>query len=994
MIAGGALELEFERKYKIRLSSGRVLGPIGLDIIARLVLRSQINGREMARDYPIGEWKDINQIPEIAEMLIAKIQGKLIQVRVVNGAPAETQILEQLQVEPEKTKILTVVLPPVEEVVLKTVTPSQTVTPSKTVFDNERTELIQGVEELTESQIATIERKISEEKTILFQREAIPERSSSDRKRSIPGRRRLGVSDWIRVILLSAGLFYFGNEYFGDVPQSKDMEVIRPDLVRPELPIEEKVSDPVKSEKYFKQGVLSYNQDTISGYRKAVDLLQEAVRFDANNIRALAVLASSYLNLIDASNKDERFFLVINQLIALSKAKNVDLVESVIADVEYSLAIGRAEAAQVRIDAYSRKYSDFPKKMYFYISQAFFARGDSHRAARFLTGYDESPVFSPKVYFLRSEVAEALGDLEASAGELVQGIKSFPGHSKSYLRLAELMLKKGKIRETGPLVGFILKPEKILALSSKDTARAYWMQSTVQQLDSRFDEALFSIERAVKLDPEVPDYLLELYSLRAKMGDNIGSVKRDARMYLAMSEGEKLSKEGKYTEAIAKIMDSRDSNSKSHLPWVKLGDLFLKLRDVNNARANYAIAAEKAPESLSVWSKYIQSLILSYEFERAEAGISRFRQLNGNKSILDRLTGDVYSKQGRFEEAKVYYRQAMSRSQIDHGVYASFARALFETGNYKDSTLFYSLGLRFDPTQTELIIGSAKAVAASESVDRAIVILQDELKRTPSVKAEILTAIAELQIQKGEWALAQQYLDQAMNADPDFPYSWKVQGDVHSNRLTYDKDATRKALEAYQAYSDRNQSDPSGYISRYRIFVKQRSFTAAAQELTKVFALFPKYPMLNYYQGALFGVLGDHQKAIEHLKREISNNPRSIDSLVMLGREMMSECEKTREPCNPTGAIAELNKAISIVPGIAAPRIWAGYGYFLLKNYSAAIALYRSALSLDPGNPLIHRKLADALRESGNTSEARKFYKSYLEADPEASDKAQVRSFL
>src|SRR3990167_6362432 len=68
-------------KYKIKLSSGRILGPIDLGRIRTFVLNNHIVGTETAREHPDGEWKNINQFPEIASLLLAHAEGRLDKER-------------------------------------------------------------------------------------------------------------------------------------------------------------------------------------------------------------------------------------------------------------------------------------------------------------------------------------------------------------------------------------------------------------------------------------------------------------------------------------------------------------------------------------------------------------------------------------------------------------------------------------------------------------------------------------------------------------------------------------------------------------------------------------------------------------------------------------------------------------------------------------------------------------------------------------------------
>ena len=62
-----------ERHFKVKLTSGRVLGPLDLDRIRLLVAKKQITGVELARPHPQGEWQDINQFPELASILVEAV---------------------------------------------------------------------------------------------------------------------------------------------------------------------------------------------------------------------------------------------------------------------------------------------------------------------------------------------------------------------------------------------------------------------------------------------------------------------------------------------------------------------------------------------------------------------------------------------------------------------------------------------------------------------------------------------------------------------------------------------------------------------------------------------------------------------------------------------------------------------------------------------------------------------------------------------------------
>ena len=90
------------RKYKIKLESGRVLGPLDLDRVALLIRKNRIVGTEVARLHPDGEWRDINTFTEIAQLLLARLDQRL-------GAAAEAEPADQAKV---RRRIASTATPP------------------------------------------------------------------------------------------------------------------------------------------------------------------------------------------------------------------------------------------------------------------------------------------------------------------------------------------------------------------------------------------------------------------------------------------------------------------------------------------------------------------------------------------------------------------------------------------------------------------------------------------------------------------------------------------------------------------------------------------------------------------------------------------------------------------------------------------------------------------------------------------------------------------
>jgi tetratricopeptide (TPR) repeat protein len=1010
------------RSYKVKLASGRVLGPFDLRRVKLLILKNQIIGKEVGRIYPDGEWVDINQIPEIAELLVAHISGELTKdpsdmdqggyqpIMGDAGAygsdalPGATQVLsaetiEELPEQPEPSSDQSddrTMVGQIEDIenddktrVEELLRPLDLNQAGEAPVGEEIVELDQEagvgsssgqVEELKDPSFITNlssrvkERNVAQERTVVFQRSSLSNKAEEKPKRKI--------RDILSPLLLAGVLGVIGYQVLLEEPKSQPIKKF--EAIRPQLPSAiAGPPDPSKSNKLYATAMKDYVADTALGYRTAANKLREAISYDTSNVKALAMLASSYINLIDSSNKDENYFSVLSTLIEMSRAKSVELAETVIADVEFYLIVNKAEAAQSRIVAYTKAHPTFGVEMFYYLALAFYGRGDNESAAKYLGLIPEDKVFSSKIFYLRGQVAEALMDTGSAMQQYSKAIEFNSGHAKSHLRISQLLYKRGTLKDAQPHIDFLMSHTNYLA--PRDLGIAYYFHALSSELSERWQIALTDMERAIALDPENHDYLLELYTLRAREGDSKEDVKKIAKMYYFLGEGEKLIKQGKYQDALVPFLEAREVNDSSPLPLLKMGDMFYNLHNIENAKANYKLAADRAPNDIRVWSKYIDSLIESYEWTDAAKAMDRFRKLPVSQSAIDKAAADMNQKQGRPLEAQVYYKKAMSRDMIDSSVYAAYAKSLMSTKNFKDAPFFFSLALRFDPLNVAIKINIAKCVAETESIDRAINMLQDEINRSPESRAEHLAAIAEFQIQKGAWEEAKFNIAQALQSNPDYAYTWKLQAQVYMNQEGSDKTALDNALAAYKSFSERNPSDPSGYLERYKIFARKAQFEKAKEELDRIYSIYPKYPNLHYYLGALYALQGNHKVGAEEFNRELENNPNSLQTLIAYGKELL-ELGQIQDALN------QFTKAMQLNPKSSEAKQQAGWANLGLKNYQAAISLVKSAIELDKANPLLYKRLGLVYRSMNDLNSACAGFRKYLEMEPDATDKADFSS--
>ncbi len=746
-------------------------------------------------------------------------------------------------------------------------------------------------------------------------------------------------------------------------------------------------ADPARSTKLYLEGLDPYREDTVQGYIRAAEHFHKSLRLDPQNVKALAMLASCYLNTIESSNKDERTFLVINKLIELSKTKQLDLVETLIAEVEFLVQSKRYDAAIQRIVEYGKVYGKLDAALYFSLGWVYVEKGDYGQAMKNLDFIPASALKIPKLYYLRGFLHEQNKEYDQAAAEYNRALGINKRHAKSILGLIRISEKKGELMRELRNIEFLVGSSSLQ--SPKEYVQALIYRAKVALLNKSVKGAIESLEQALRVDPKNEALRLEYYSILAA-SEKDTKYKDLAKMYTFILDGDRNSRAGKTHEATTAFLQAQDTFPKSYVPVERMGDLFHGQGEYNRAQAQFKRALELAQQSKSqaesqIAVKLIDSLIRNHDWDEASRVMAKYRNSPKLRSAIDRLAGDLAYHQKNYVQAISFYRKAMSRDTIDTEVYSSYANVLRETENFRDAQFFYSIAQRLDPFNTAAIVGAAKCLLKTNGVTEAVSRIQDELARLPRARADLLSGIAEIFFMAQEYEKALRFTEDAQDIDSDYPDSYRIQGDIYLREIRAKKENKKKALEAFKAYSDRKVSDPYGYLQRFEIFIKDGDFEQAEEALQRVSEVSPRYPELHYRRAKMLGKMGRTKDALVELEREIEINPRHLPSWLDLG-EIRTKAGDLEE------AAKSFNQAMTLDPQSPFAKIGAGYVNYLRRQYGPAIALYQAALALDKGNPEVHKKLGLAYRDSGDQPSANRHFQLYVDLAPDAPDRADVEA--
>ncbi len=738
-----------------------------------------------------------------------------------------------------------------------------------------------------------------------------------------------------------------------------------------ELPIAEVAkSDSSKSNKLQSLGIKEYWLDTPNGYKKASSLFLKASNLDSNNLPALCFLVSSYINVFDSVEKNEKYFGTINRLMEMIRAKNIDLVDLVIADTEFYLMLGNPDAAIQRIIEFSKNHS-FGAELYFYIALSYYQKGDYDNSFRYLSHIQEKEWLTPRIPYLYGLLLLKMNKTEEARRALITALKINSTHIHSRVELMELDLRLGKHENAKKYADFII--ENATQATKDERARAYFARAKLYTLAKNDDSAVKEIETALKLRPEDPDYKLEYYFLKSKTLGDSKEAQKKAKMYDYVAKGDLDIKSENVKGAIANYLTARQADDTDPLPLVKLSEAYEITGDMKGARTSMDKAVKLLPSKSENYPRLIHLMIRSYEFEEAKKIIERYKTFDVPQAQLDLLYAEYYYRSKNYIRALGYMKRSVSSSGAGIHAYLLYAEYLFETNQFSDASFNYGMAFRFDPYNVTAVIGIAKSIAQLESTQKGAEYLASKIQMFPiKHRAKLLNGLAELFYLKGNYAEALKANDEAITASPGLPINFKTKAEIY---LALDK--RKESLDAYITYNNLAPQDPQASIQLYHYFMKLGNYSKAKESIEKLILQYPKYPGAYYLLGVMFQKSGNLKSAIQAALKEVKNNPEYI-----LGHTLVASIYYDNR--NYDEALFNINKALEGNPNNVEALILAGSINRALRAYAAAESQLNRARSLDSGNPEVYKGLGLVFLENGKTGQAKAYFKAYLDRAPDA----------
>lgn len=1021
------------KKYKIKISAERTLGPLDWERVQALVMKGRIEGQELTSVEPYVNWIPFVSFPELAELLHRKVE-----IDQANNPEAVAAATEAAAAESAPTR--TIAQPPAERTMTMAVestselpVPANHDRPEPTDFyaiptlvdipapkkeynpDLEPTQFISvPVPISNEPQLP----EESEGGTKILRPESMdlvlqqylppavdvknPEVVGEANKKNIFGQKideaqyvdeRTGkkrvisrnMAALLALVLLMLAYFGLQDEEDRDPNNIKVAYHTFPYVEVNVPPRLGNTVDAALSSDLVEKGQRLAASESPSAYIQAIKkFLYPAVGRNQKNFDARALLVSYYIRLSEIVPRDQRLFDTIEKLLFPGPGVAQWTPEYAVALAEYYQMLNRFDQAQEVVDGFLKRRPT--AELLYQKAKIAYERRDLDVALNAISKAippEKVAKANPRHHLLYAMLLEKRGQKDAAANSLKRLFRETPLHGPSLLYHAEFLLRNGKPKEARPILKVLM-------------ARPYLMdrmqQSDAMLVTARTFEALNDNEKAYRfaMAAEKFHYSAEaVQDVLFRIKSKLPKFKTAYTLILAARQKEKAKQ---MDQAVNTYVRALEANRQDSTVFMLLAGLFEEKGEVYDAidRYNKALlqTADKPIEAALALARIYAA---RYDLEKANSMIKVATEKREKSDQIEFLRGVLQLKQRRMDLAEPYFERALGKGSRLVDLYLQVGDNEVAKKNEKLAEFYYATALRYEPYHPKAMLGVALTRFHLDSPSRALTFLKDKLATQPN-SAAIMTNLAIIYLRSGDQDSGKNFLQNAIRSDARYAEAFRLLGDLtkdEGNRQTdygARRNSYRYALASYEMYSKLAPNDPEGYKATGDLYFDIRDLGAAAKNYYKVLELTPNYPDVRLRLAQISRNGGDAGRAMELLDKEIDVNPRSDAAMVEKGNIFMAKKEFDNATRSFTEAARINEKNSDALFGL-------GVVYHLQGSYDNALSLFARVIKLDPLKADVYWQMGLIYQKQNNRAKATQAFTDYkgIVREPAALSKADEK---
>jgi len=332
---------------------------------------------------------------------------------------------------------------------------------------------------------------------------------------------------------------------------------------------------------------------------------------------------------------------------------------------------------------------------------------------------------------------------------------------------------------------------------------------------------------------------------------------------------------------------------------------------------------------------------------RYEDAIKQYEKAASKKelSVYYSNAGDAYRRLRKWSESIQFYQKALAITPNDDIANNSLGLVYFEQGKYEEAKKYYLEAIGRNP-EPVYFVNMGLALVMQNKLDEGIQYYENALMiNSENASAHAELAWAKLSKYYAEGSKEKMLLEEALThykeslrIDPNqlgyFHYCGL--GEVYSQNRDWDK-----AIEYYEKSIELGPNHSRAYNGIGNVYFAKGEYPKAREYYQKALESNPNYAIYAENIGRCHKQLKEWDQAVIYYKKALELNPRDSVTLSGLG-EMLYQMGKNDEAAKYFG------EAIKIDPNNFLHQYWMGMVFSAQTQWDAAIPYFRKAIELNP----------------------------------------------
>lgn len=624
------------------------------------------------------------------------------------------------------------------------------------------------------------------------------------------------------------------------------------------------------SEQELQKGMAVIDRYSVSEFPAAETAFLTAIQKNPANHRALAGLAwlqADWALLLGEPKRTKRAV----SLADLVRDTNPGLLEGNIAASHAYRAKGdpakALEYAKAAVDANAKSV-----EAHVALAQAIMmdrsdydAAAAELKAARSEEPEDQAALLTIGEFFEREE------QFDAALQVYQKAIDSRPGNVLPRMRMAELLLKRGRATEANQTIAKIAKSE---SLNKVPAVKAMFkvLEARVSLAEGRTNEAMEALKAAESAQGGRADvavvrgdtrYKSELFAeaiIEYKKARNADPSYMPGHLRYGMTK----TYLGDLEEAEAAIRKALELDSTSVDAHLELGKILAKKGDFSAAQKEFDIVIERDPENALAYAETGRMMAAQGNKSKAIKNFLRAIQLDEDNFSIYLTVGEIYADIGEPSEAIRYTRRAVELAPESIDAKVQLGQLYFRQGKYRDAIEYLSQALESNPRAINVLLDLARAKRGIKDYDGA----EKHFKQLREIRASFAPGrywFGRNYLDKGENEAAETELSRAVFYDSEDPTAGKRNPHYHywygvalrrTNKIGEAQNQFEEAIELKEDYLE-------PHFALGQVLKEVGNVSRAKSEFERVLAINPKFIPALLDVGMIYKEAANARKALE-----------------------------------------------------------------------------------------------------------------------------------